>query len=257
MPDQIPEIERVMAVMAHPDDMEFTCGGSLARMTAQGVEATLVVCTRGNRGGEGDRTEAELERVRESEQRAACEVLGVQNLEILGHDDGYLTPSLELRADITRMIRKHRPNLVICPNPVRHFGFIYGNHPDHLAVGEAAMAAVYPTARNPMAVPELGREGLEKWVVDWVWVGGTMPEDVDHFVDVTAQMEAKLKALMAHQSQLGPQVQEWIKARSSQVAGEAREKGWEGMGEYAESFKQMYTGEIRRPQAAAATAEGA
>src|SRR2546430_5916056 len=140
MPDQIPDIQRVMAVMAHPDDMEFTCGGSLARMTAQGIEATLVVCTRGNRGGEGDRTEAELEKVRRAEQQAACDIIGIGHLEFLSHDDGYLTPSIELRVDITRMIRRFRPNLVICPNPVRHFGMIGGNHPDHLAVGEATLA---------------------------------------------------------------------------------------------------------------------
>jgi LmbE family N-acetylglucosaminyl deacetylase len=252
MPEQIPEIARVMVIMAHPDDMEFGCGGSIAKMTAQGIEATLVVCTTGNRGGEGDRTEEELSAVRRAEQEAACKVLGIKNLAILDYDDGWLTPSLELRKDLVRQIRKYRPNLVISPNPVRNFDAIGSNHPDHLAVGEASLAAIYPTARNPMALPELLDEGLDKWVVDWVWIPGSGAIDPDHFVDITDVIDSKLDALMCHASQLDPEVKDWVKGRAEQLVATAREKGWfEGDDNVrsVEAFRAMWTGELRRPAA--------
>ena len=239
-------IERVLVVHAHPDDLEFTCGGTVARMSAEGVEVNSVICTEGNRGGEGDRTDEELVKVRREEQAAAARVLGIKEVVYLGYDDGSLTPSLELRKDITRQIRRFRPNLVICPNPVRHFGLIHGNHPDHLAAGEATFAAVYPTARNPMALPELLRdEGLEKWVVDWVYVGGQLERN--HYEDITSTVDRKVEALACHKSQLPPEVGGWVKYRDKETAAEAREKGL-GDFEYAEGFRKIWTGEIRRPE---------
>jgi LmbE family N-acetylglucosaminyl deacetylase len=168
MPEEQFPIHRAMVVHAHPDDAEFNAAGTIAKLAADGVEWTLVVATGGNRGGEGDRTEAELTAVRIEEQRAAANLIGIKEIVNLGYDDGNLTPSLDLRRDITRAIRQYRPDLVITANAVRNFGPIGGNHPDHLAVGEATLAAIYPTARNPMALPELTAEGLEKWVVTWV-----------------------------------------------------------------------------------------
>ncbi len=189
-------IERVLVVHAHPDDLEFTCGGTVARMSAEGIEVNSVICTEGNRGGEGD--------------------------------------------------RRFRPNLVTCPNPVRHFGLIHGNHPDHLAAGEATFAALYPTARNPMALPELLRdEGLQKWVVDWVYVGGQLERN--HFEDITSTVDRKVEALACHKSQLPPEVGGWVKYRDKETAAEAREKGL-GDFEYAEGFRKLWTGEIRRPE---------
>ncbi len=126
-------IERAMSVYAHPDDAEFGCSGTLARMAADGIEVTVVVCTAGNRGGEGDRTEEELAAVRQQEQEAANKILGIANYVNLGYDDGSLMPSLELRKDITRVIRQYRPDVVICGNPVRNLRSVGGNHPDHLA----------------------------------------------------------------------------------------------------------------------------
>jgi len=246
--DEEPKVERVLVVHAHPDDMEFTCGGTVAKWADSGIEVDLVICTEGNRGGEGDRTEDELVRVRREEQAAAARVLGVKEIVYLGYDDGYLTPSLELRKDITRQIRRFRPQVVVAPNPVRHFGSIGGNHPDHLAVGEATFAAVYPTARNPMAVPELLRdEGLDKWVVSWIYVGGRPYEDMDHFEDVTATIDRKVDALLCHKSQLGPDVANFVKWWTAQTADKARERGLADF-KYAEGFMKLWVGEVRRPQ---------
>jgi len=247
MGDDAFPIKRAMVVYAHPDDAEFNCAGTIARMTAEGVAWTLVVCTNGNAGGEGDRTHEELALVREEEQRAAADVMGVRRIVNLGYDDGSLQPSLELRRDITRVIRQHRPNLVITANPVRHLGPIQGNHPDHLAAGEACLAAIYPTARNPMALPELLAEGLEKWVVDWVYVTGTQ-EEPNHYVDITDTVDKKIAALRAHVSQLGDWVGDYVKSHDRGTAERAREDGF-GEFQYAESFVRMFTGELNSPQA--------
>ena len=239
-------IERVMVIVAHPDDAEFGAAGTVARMTDEGVEATYVVVTAGNRGGEGDRSEDELASVRVQEQRAAADLLGVGDIVNLGFDDGTLEPSIEVRRAITRQIRKYRPNIIFTHNPVRHFGPIGGNHPDHLAVGEATFAAVYPTARNPMAFPELHRdEGLDKWVVDWIYVFGAQRDN--HFEDIEATFERKAAALLAHKSQLGPEVAEWVRVRASEVAKKAPGRGYPEM-KLAESFRRSYTGELRRPE---------
>ncbi|MHB8510163.1 MAG: PIG-L deacetylase family protein [Candidatus Dormibacteria bacterium] len=244
MTEDEPSIERVMVIAAHPDDAEFGAAGTIAKMTAQGIEATYVVVTAGNRGGEGERTEADLTRVREAEQRKAADILGVGEIINLGYDDGSLTPSLELRKDLVRVIRRYRPNIIFTQNPVRNFGPIGINHPDHLAVGEATFAAVYPTARNPMAFPELiSDEGLNKWTVDWIYVFGAQGED--HYEDIAATIDRKVAALLAHESQLGPEVGDWMKLRAAELAKKARSRGMGEM-EMAESFRRCYTGEIRR-----------
>lgn len=248
MSEDLYPIERAMVVHAHPDDAEFGCSGTLAKLAAQGVEVTMVVCTNGDAGGEGDRSHEELKLVREQEQRDAADILGVTNLVNLGYADGYLTPSMELRKDITRQIRKYRPNLVITANPVRNLGPIYGNHPDHLAVGEATFSAVYPTARNPMAVPELReQESLEKWVVDWVYVTGTT-EEPNHYEDITETMDKKAAALAAHKSQLGPEVPEYMRQVNAATARKAKEKGF-GDFEYAEEFYKLFTGMLENEDA--------
>jgi len=248
MPEDVDRIKRAMVVHAHPDDAEFTAAGTIAKMAAGGVEWTLVIATAGNRGGEGDRTEDELVGVRDKEQRAAADLMGVKNTVNLGYDDGSLTPSLELRKDITRVIRQYQPDLVVTANPVRNFSFIGGNHPDHLAVGEATLAAIYPTARNPMALPELLEEGLEKWVVKWVYIGGAAQEEANFFVDITDHVETKVAALKSHASQLGDWVDGWVKLQGARAAHDGRERGLVE-GDYAESFHRMYTGELDSPDA--------
>jgi LmbE family N-acetylglucosaminyl deacetylase len=140
--------------------------------------------------------------LRESEQRAAAAALGIRDVEFLdGYADGTLTPSIELRRNITRAIRRFRPDRILTTSPLRRWERIAGpSHPDHLAVGEATTCAIYPDARNPFAHPELLRQGLEPWVVREVWyMGGPSP---DHAVDVTDTAPAKLAALHRHASQV-------------------------------------------------------
>jgi LmbE family N-acetylglucosaminyl deacetylase len=260
MTEELFPVHRVMSVHAHPDDAEFTCSGTLARMAEDGIEVTVVVCTAGNRGGEGDRTEEELTEVREAEQRAAAGIIGVTNYVNLGYDDGSLVPSLELRKDITRVIRQYRPNLVITANPVRNFNYIGGNHPDHLAAGEATLAAIYPTARNPMALPELLAEGLSKWTVDWVYVTGTTIEKPNHYEDIGRTIDKKVNALLAHESQLGDWAGTYARMNAQDTAKRAEKAGFVGL-EYAEEFYKMFTGELRsegaRDLVAAQRREGA
>ncbi|MEA2681910.1 MAG: hypothetical protein QOK05_238 [Chloroflexota bacterium] len=243
MTDELFPIKRAMAIGAHPDDNEFGFFGTLAKLVQQGVDCTLVVVTNGNAGGEGDRTHEELARVRVEEQAAAARVIGIERVINLGYEDGYVTPSLELRKDLTRVLRQQRPDLVFTHNAVRNYSAIGGNHPDHLAVGEATLAAIYPAARNPMAFPDLlEHEGLEKWVVKWVYVAGATLERPNHWEDITDVLEKKVAALLAHTSQLPPEVADWVRRNAAEAGERAKKHG--GMDyAYAEEFLKLFTGD--------------
>jgi len=137
--------------------------------------------------------------LRRHEQARAAKEVGVEDLVFLGHPDGRVVADLALRRDLSRVIRQVRPTLVIGQSPEMNLARIYASHPDHVATGQALLAAVYPDSRNPFAHVELAEEGLEPWAVEEVWLtGGTGPERA---VDVTDQVERKLRALMAHESQ--------------------------------------------------------
>lgn len=192
-----------MVVVAHPDDAEFLVAGTVAKWTAAGAEVTYVVVTRGDKGSE-DRTmkPSRLAEIREAEQRAAGTVLGVRNFEFMGYPDGYLQHTIDLRRDITRIIRRHRPELVVCFDPrTRFFGGRYPNHPDHRASGDATIDAVYPSARDHLTFPELLIDGYDTHKVRELWLAA--PEQPNVWVDITPTIDAKQKALMAHPSQLG------------------------------------------------------
>ncbi|HEX8519169.1 MAG TPA: PIG-L deacetylase family protein, partial [Pseudonocardia sp.] len=140
--------------------------------------------------------------LREAEQRAAAKELGVTDVTFLGYPDGRLTPSLELRRDISREIRRFRPDRVLTSSPEIWWRRLGASHPDHRAVGEATVAAVYPDARNPFAHRELlAEEGLDAWTVRELWLMAAPDERVDHVVDVTETVERKVAALRAHASQ--------------------------------------------------------
>jgi LmbE family N-acetylglucosaminyl deacetylase len=195
------DVRRVLGVFAHPDDVDFGAAGTVSRWTDDGIEVAYLLVTRGEAGGFDETPRADIPRIREEEQRAAAKAVGVNQVEFLeGYADGTLTPSLELRRDITAAIRRFRPDRVLTSSPLRRWERIAGpSHPDHLAVGEATTCAIYPDARNRFAFPELAAAGLEPWVVREVWyLGGPNP---DHAVDVTEHLPRKLAALWAHASQ--------------------------------------------------------
>ncbi|MBB4933055.1 LmbE family N-acetylglucosaminyl deacetylase [Lipingzhangella halophila] len=193
--------ERALVVMAHPDDADFSCAGTVATWTHAGVGVTYLMVTDGDAGGD-DRTGdgVDMATTRRAEQSAAAELVGVRDVRFLGYPDGRLMPSLELRRDIARVIRQVRPHRMIIPSPDRDWSHIAPSHPDHLATGEAAINAVYPDARNPHAHPELASENLAPWVVPEVWlVHGSAP---NHYCDITDVIEQKIGALAAHASQI-------------------------------------------------------
>jgi LmbE family N-acetylglucosaminyl deacetylase len=195
------DIERVLAVTAHPDDVDFGAGGTIATWTAAGLEVTYCICTDGDAGGFDPVVDRrEIPGIRRREQEAAAKQLGVHDVRFLGYPDGRLTATMELRRDISRVIRQVRPQRVLMQSPDRNWKRLPASHPDHLAAGAAAIAAVYPDARNPFAHPELLRdEGLEAWTVAEVWL--MAHPQYDTYVDVTDTFDAKLAALAAHESQ--------------------------------------------------------
>ena len=195
------ELERVLVVTAHPDDVDFGSAGSVARWTDAGIEVVYCICTNGEAGGFDDSVpRTTMAEIRQAEQRAAAKVVGVTDVTFLGYPDGQLVPSIELRRDISRVIRRVRPQRVVSQSPERHSRRIYASHPDHLAAGEAAMAAVYPDARNQFAHPELLAEGFEPWAATEMSLATADASDV--FVEITDTFERKLDALRCHASQM-------------------------------------------------------
>jgi LmbE family N-acetylglucosaminyl deacetylase len=199
----LPDIARVLCVLAHPDDVDFGSAGTVASWVDEGIDVTYLLVTRGDAGGFDDDTPREtMPAIRESEQRAAAAAVGVTKVEFLdGYHDGTVTASLGLRRDIAAAIRRHRPDRVLTNAPLRRWEALTGpSHPDHLAVGEATTCAVYPDARNPYAFVELReQQGLAAWTVREIWYsGGPAP---DHPVDITDTYQRKLAALRAHASQ--------------------------------------------------------
>jgi LmbE family N-acetylglucosaminyl deacetylase len=239
MPLTDDELERILVVTAHPDDVDFGVAGSVAAWTDQGIEVAYCIVTDGDAGGfDPDVPRSEIGGIRRAEQLAAAAVVGVSDVTFLGHPDGRLTPSIELRRDISRVIRRMRPNRVVCQSPDRNYRRIYASHPDHLAAGEATLCAVYPDARNPFAHPELLEEGHEPWTAPEVWMMAAQSGDV--FVDITATIDRKVKALLCHVSQMtNPDAMDELMRGWGAVNAQAM-----GLpeGHYAESFQFVATG---------------
>ena len=224
--------QRAMVVVAHPDDAEWGCAGTVAKWCAEGWEVVYVLCTDGSKGSEDpEMTSGRLVEIRKQEQLDAGKVLGLKDIVFLGYEDSMLEPTLELRRDIAREIRRHRPDVLICMNPVRSVdGEGYLGHPDHFASGEAALSAVFPSSRDRLTFPELLREGLEPHKVKEVWMmfhGDT----ADKFVDVSAYMDTAVDALKAHQTQVSEEdaevdMRQWRNSTGKKVGFE-----------FAEAFK--------------------
>jgi LmbE family N-acetylglucosaminyl deacetylase len=194
------EVQRALVISAHPDDVDFTAAGTIAAWTDVGIEVAYCIVTDGDAGGfDPSVPRAEIPGIRRAEQTAAAKEVGVMDLAFLGYPDGRLVTSLELRRDLAREIRRVRPQRVVCPSPERNWQRIFASHPDHLAAGEASMAAVYPDARNPFAHPELLQEGYEPWTVLEVWMMASPTRN--RWVDITDVLTRKLDALRSHVSQ--------------------------------------------------------
>ncbi|MEY3430408.1 MAG: hypothetical protein RJB30_340 [Actinomycetota bacterium] len=198
LPDE--EIKSILVVMAHPDDCDFGAGGTIAQWTAKGIEVSYCIITNGDQGGENsDVPLEEMAKTRQREQRDAGACLGVTKIEYLNYRDGSLVPSLELRKEIVREIRRAKPDRMVIQSPERNWERIFSSHPDHLAAGETAMQAVYPDARNPYAFTDLLKDGFEPYRVREVWLTGSPTPN--HFVDITDTFDKKIAALHAHKSQ--------------------------------------------------------
>jgi LmbE family N-acetylglucosaminyl deacetylase len=200
LPDS--EIERALVVVAHPDDVDFGAAGTIAIWVDAGIEVSYCLITSGDAGGFDDTPRDQMPRLRQAEQRAAAEAVGVKDLTFLGYPDGRLEASYELRRDISRQIRRVRPQRVLCQSPERNYRRIGASHPDHRAAGAATLDAVYPDARNPFAHPSLlADEGLAEWVVPEVWIMAAPQELLTTWIDITDTFDRKVAALTAHASQ--------------------------------------------------------
>jgi len=230
--------ERVLVVVAHPDDIDFGIAGTAAVLTAAGSQVTYALCTSGEAGIPEDMDRSELAALREREQRAAAAKVGVSDVRFLGQPDGHLEANLHLRMVISRVIRQVKPTVVITQNPERRYERIFGSHPDHLACGEATISAIYPDARNPHAHVELLAEGHEPWSVDWVWI--TQGRQPNLAVNITEAMDAKVAALSSHSSQVawiedvGKLLREWAN-------GSAVRHALADQAEFVELFTKVQT----------------
>lgn len=235
-----PTTRRGLIVMAHPDDGEFSCGGTVAKWAAEGYDMWYCLVTDGQVGDAGDKeiTSEALAAKRRIEAQNAADALGVQHPVIFLHYmDSRLEPTLDVRRDIARVIRQVRPDVVICQDPtVRWSGQGYINHPDHRAAGEATLAAIMPVASTRLAFPELAAEGLETHNVKEVYISGT--QSADRWVNIEGYVEKKIAALRAHVSQLGDwDPQEGITQWAKEGGAAARKHGHDFT--YAEGFKYI------------------
>jgi LmbE family N-acetylglucosaminyl deacetylase len=213
---------RILGVFAHPDDAEFTCGGSAAVWADGGAQITYVIVTNGAAGSNDPAQNLdELIKTREAEQRAACETLGVTDLIFLGHADGTLQPTIELRRELTRIIRKIKPDRVVTGDPTAVFyGTDYINHPDHRAAAEAAIYAVFPSAVTRPIFPELLAEGYEPHQVKEVYISGDTAS-ANVFVDISTAIDRKIEALRCHKSQLDPGDGQWVREWAAETGKKA------------------------------------
>jgi LmbE family N-acetylglucosaminyl deacetylase len=248
-----PTPARVLAVGAHPDDIEFMAGGTLAHWAAAGAHVTYCIVTDGASGSrDPNMSNDRLVALRQEEQRAAAAAIGAQEVVFLGYPDGRLQHTLAVRFDIARVIRRVRPDVIISSDPTIRWRGSYINHPDHIAAADATLAAIMPTANTLLAAPELMAEGLEPHDVSEVYL--TSWGEADTWIPLSEEdVERKLAALREHHTQLddwdgAPMVRDWL----GRAAAEAREHGIDC--EYAEGFVRII---MRRPEPEAETDEAA
>lgn len=235
---QLPPLspKSVLAVAAHPDDLDFGFAGSAARWAAEGANVYYLILTNGNKGTE-DRsyTPHQLRDTRRTEQRAAAKTLGVKKVFFCDYEDGLLEVTPEVKKDVVRIIRKTRPEVVYCMDPTQVYslGWFGINHTDHRAAGQATIDAVFPLARDHLSFPDLlANEGLEPWKVKTVLM--TNFDRQNFSVDISEYLETKLAALACHASQIPD-----VKATLGMVRQRAQEAGKSKGCRYAESFLRL------------------
>jgi LmbE family N-acetylglucosaminyl deacetylase len=234
------EITRALVIAAHPDDVDFGSAGTTALWTDAGMEVSYCIVTNGDAGGSDQAvSREEMVRIRQAEQTAAAKQVGVTDVHFLGYPDGQVEPTIRLRKDLARVIRLLRPDRVVCPSPERNYARLGVSHPDHRAVGSAALDAVYPDSRNPFAFPDLlAEEKLEPWTVREVWIAGS--PSATHYVDITDTFARKAAALRCHVSQISDPdgLEERLRGWLSQAAAQ----GGLPEGHLAEVFQTLQTG---------------
>jgi LmbE family N-acetylglucosaminyl deacetylase len=228
--DKLPTPERVLVVAAHPDDIEFGAAGTVARWIGEGATVRYLIATRGDKGSDDpDADPVRLAEIREGEQRAAAAELGVAGVDFLDEPDGQVESSLRLRELLTRAIRSFRPEVVMGHDPTVLFvNNEWVNHPDHRAIGEVTVDAVFPTARDPLNFPEHLRAGLDPWKVAELYLWST--NEANQLVDIGATLDRKIEALRHHASQFRdfPATERWLRRRAEELGERAGYRAAEG-----------------------------
>jgi len=216
--------KRILVILAHPDDPEFFCGATIAKWTGEGHEVNYCLLTKGDKGfNEQFKIKTEIIRTRIKEQKRAAAILGVHNITFLNNEDGYLIPDLLLRKEITGVIRKIKPDIVVTCDPTNYFiRDTYINHPDHRAAGQSTIDAVFPAVQNAYFFPDLiENKNLTPHYVEEVWL--SLPNHPNTIMNVTKFWEKKISALLEHQSQIGDR-EEFIKRMNDRYAEDSDEK---------------------------------
>ncbi len=239
------EPRRALVVMAHPDDIEFTCGGTVASLADDGWQVAFCLVTSGDKGSKDPNLPpADLAALREAEQQAAAAELGVQRCIFLRWPDGFVEDGPELRAALVRVVRETRPELLITWDGYRGF-----NHRDHRTVGLAALDAVFPLARNPNTYAEQLTDGLEPHRVNTVLLAGA--REPNYWVDVSDQLERRINALFRHATQVQALNREEMAKR---MAERQQRAAAEGRVPWAEAFRRLTFGDVSPPRRSAALA---
>jgi LmbE family N-acetylglucosaminyl deacetylase len=234
---QAPEwtnVQRVLVIMAHPDDPDFSCAGAAIQMARQGIEVTYMILTNGDKGNHNPEiTRNQLIAMRKIEQRKAAELCGVKQVLFMGEEDGFLRPTRSIRKRVTREIRRIRPEIIICPHPDRYLvGDGYINHPDHRNAGLVALEAIFPAADNPMFYPDMADEGYLPHKISQLYVIGHDTPNVR--LDITGDIELKIQAILCHKTQIANP--EEAPTRWKERWGEEQE---DGSRRYYERFRCM------------------
>jgi LmbE family N-acetylglucosaminyl deacetylase len=217
LPDAWKGIKKILVILAHPDDPEFFCGATLARWSSKGHEIHYYILTNGNKGGAEVHDPTEIALIRQIEQENAAKILGIQSVHFMNLEDGFLEPNLDLRREITRIIRHEKPDILVTCDPTLLYNW-FGrlNHPDHRAAGQAVLDAVFPAAGNIHYFPELLSDNLQPHTPDEIWI--CLASDPSVTLDVTETWQVKIAALLEHKSQIGDpgMLQERLKARHTE-----------------------------------------